>query len=152
MGYCKVSDVQTLNIGRSYTATSSPSSGQVSNYIEHVASLIDGRLYALGFTTPVDSSYTASYNILKTINALGAAAMAEEALFLGKEPSESSRAELHWKRYEEEMQRIEKNPNILSVSTISERPRIPEGKGLRSFMTDNTDEKFAPRFKMEDKY
>lgn len=156
MGYCSESDVGIINAQRIYNDSSKPTSSQVNSMIDHVAALMDARLNALGFTIPVVSA-PKSQNLLKTINALGAAAMAEEAIYYDGSEAQVVRNPKYldlWKRYEAEMKRIEANPLLLSDATWTEvtdiRPAVGE---LTSYHQENPGaDGLEPRFEMGEKF
>lgn len=156
MGYCSESDVAALNAQRKYTATSKPTSSQVNTMIDHVAALMDARLGVLGFTVPVVSA-SKSLNLLKIINTLGAASMAEEAIYYDGSEAQVVRKPKYqdlWQRYEAEMKRIEANPLLLSDATWAEvtedRPAVGE---LTSYPQENPGaEGLAPRFEMGERF
>lgn len=156
MGYCSESDVGALNAQREYNNTSKPTSSQVNTMIDHVAALMDARLSALGFTVPVVSA-AKSQSLLKIINTLGAASMAEEAIYYEGSEAQVVRDPKYrdlWKRFETEMKRIEANPLLLSDATWAEvtdiRPAVGE---LTSYHQENPDaEGLTPRFEMGEKF
>ena len=78
-GYCILDDVQRYT-GKTYTATTKPTSGQVESMIMERADVINGTLAALGFSVPVTSSATRSSRVLLALNAKGTAADAENAV------------------------------------------------------------------------
>jgi hypothetical protein len=80
MAYCTITDVQTVNAKRTYSATTTPTTTQVNSLIDFIAADIDGILAAKRYTTPVTEP-TAFVNWLKWLNALGAAAEAEAAMY-----------------------------------------------------------------------
>jgi hypothetical protein len=80
MAYCTITDVQSLNPKRTYGATTTPTTTQVNSLIDLIAADIDVILAAKGYTTPVTTP-TAFANWLKLLNAYGAAAEAEAAMF-----------------------------------------------------------------------
>jgi hypothetical protein len=80
MAYCTITDVRGLNPKRTYNATTTPTEAQVGQYITDIAAEIDSIIQAQGYTVPV----TAPANfvtVLKLLNARGAAAQAEIAMF-----------------------------------------------------------------------
>lgn len=78
-GYCAVVDVQALT-GKTYSVNSKPSSTEVDSFIEKRARIIDGILKARGYIVPVLESATQATEIVKDLNALGAAVLAENAM------------------------------------------------------------------------
>jgi hypothetical protein len=91
--YCDLTDVQALNAKRVYSAISTPTATQVGTLMAQIATEIDMALSCGGYTVPVTSP-TELVNVLKTINAYGAAALAEQAMF----PETVERGSTpHWK-------------------------------------------------------
>ena len=80
MAYCDIDDVKALNPKRTYSATTTPTETQVEGYIDDIAVEIDNILQAQGYTVPVTTP-TNFVDYLKTLNARGAAAQAEMAMF-----------------------------------------------------------------------
>ena len=100
MSYASLSDVQALNPKRTYDATTTPTSTQVSSLITQVAAEIDMVLASQGYTVPVTAP-ASLLTALKYINAYGAGALAEAGMFpevagLGETP--------HWKMLETKYQ------------------------------------------------
>ncbi len=106
MAYAATSDVQALNPKRTYDATSTPTSTQATALIDQIAVEIDAVLEAQGYTVPVTSPAN-FVNVLKAINAYGAAALAEMGMF--PEVSEMGSTP-HWKvlndKYNEWMKQL----------------------------------------------
>jgi hypothetical protein len=75
--YAEIADVQQQNVVRTLTATSRPNTGQVSDWLEQTAGVIDGLLRESGYTLPVPTTATQALKMLEHYNALGAAAMVE---------------------------------------------------------------------------
>ncbi len=107
MAYCSTTDVQALNPKQTYSANSTPTSTQVTALIAQVAVEIDAILEAKGYTVPVTTPAN-FVNVLKAVNAYGAAALAEMGMFpdtseMGSTP--------HWKilndKYNEWLKRLE---------------------------------------------
>ncbi len=81
-GYCSVEDVKALVARRTeYSDSTTPTEGQVSEFVQQIAGEIDTCLRVRGVATPVvePDSFLES---LKKLNATGAAAMAESAAML----------------------------------------------------------------------
>ncbi|MCK9569882.1 hypothetical protein M0R72_13140 [Candidatus Pacearchaeota archaeon] len=93
MAYCTITDVQALNPKRTYSTTTTPTTTQVTALIDRIASEIDAVLAAKGYTIPVTTP-TTFVTFLKTVNAYGAGALAEAAMF--PETSEAGSTP-HWK-------------------------------------------------------
>ncbi len=91
MAYCTSSDLAVHTPKRTYGASTTPTSTQVSTYCDMVSAEIDAVLEAKGYTVPVTSP-TNFVNLLKYIASYGAAALAEHAMFpetseMGQTPS-----------------------------------------------------------------
>jgi hypothetical protein len=72
MAYATHHHVEALNQGRPpYTATSTPNAGQVSNWLEQTAGVLDGLLRQRGYIVPV--SPTAPSSALETLEGFNAA-------------------------------------------------------------------------------
>jgi hypothetical protein len=80
MAYCTISDVRALNPKQDYTSDSTPNITHVSTFIDLIAADIDVALSSQGYATPITTP-TAFVTWLKLLNALGAAAMTEDAMF-----------------------------------------------------------------------
>lgn len=102
MSYCTITDVRGLNPKRTYSATSTPTADQVEEFVIKIAGEIDTVLQGRGLTTPVTTP-TEFVTFLEQTNAVGAAALAERAMF----PEASglmgttSAAAVHWKQYQD---------------------------------------------------
>lgn len=83
MSYCTTDDIRTINPKRVYSATSTPTIVQVEGYIDGVAAEIDSILQGRGYTTPVTAGTSSAEFVafLLALNARGAAALAEQAMF-----------------------------------------------------------------------
>lgn len=82
MPYCTITHVRGLNPTRTYDATTKPTTTQVETMIDQIAAEIDTTLGGRGITVPVtDPTELVTY--LQLVNAWGAAAEAESAMFPG---------------------------------------------------------------------
>jgi len=107
MSYCELADVQRLNLNRTYNDNSKPTSTQVESMITDAATVIDALLSVWLVTTPVDSTNSPySYAILKVVNALGAAADAENSAYFGFDKNTSSHGDWLKEQFDEMMERI----------------------------------------------
>lgn len=79
MGYVNATTVYARDTGRTFTATSRPATSQVGEFIEQTAAELDGILRQRGYTIPVATTATSALKLLEHYNALGAAAMIEQA-------------------------------------------------------------------------
>jgi len=102
MSYCTAADVQALNPKRAYTATSTPTLAQVGVYVTQIGGEIDTVLRGRGLSTPVATP--AEFVIfLKQLNAVGAAAISERAMFPEAQGmmGGTAAASLHWRQYQD---------------------------------------------------
>ena len=76
--YCVIGDIQA-KLGRTYSASTKPTSTQVTAFITDTFAEINGVLDARGYSVPIPTTATTATTILKNINVLGAAALAEDA-------------------------------------------------------------------------
>lgn len=150
MAYCKKADVENLLSQRDYDSDSEPASLQLENIIDNVAALIDSRLGAIGFTVPVTGD--SSLAVLKIINALGAAGLAEKSTVTGVE-SADEQAKTFWELYEKEMERIEAKPLILSDAEFTVDGATHPGSNLSSLYQDYPSTLgLDPRFEIAEKF
>ena len=130
--YCSITDVNANNPHRTYNTTSRPTSTQVGAFITNTSAEIDARISRMGITVPITTSpatYISLY--LKKACAYEAAAMAEDAAYMGGNKMESTHGDLMHKRYAAAIEELEKNPTLFTNNN---------GKQLRSLETDNPDE------------
>lgn len=80
MGYCAVEDVVALNPKRTYNSSSTPTSTQLETFIDFIGAQIDVILMSLGYSGTVTAP-AEFVTVLKFLNALGAGALAEHAMF-----------------------------------------------------------------------
>lgn len=78
MAYATVADVQQLNTGRTFGASTKPTASQVMDYLEQTAAVLDGILRGQGYTVPVPTTATAALKTLELYNAQGAACLVEQ--------------------------------------------------------------------------
>jgi hypothetical protein len=150
MGYCVTKDVEAVNSQRRYNNETNPTKLELEDkIIVTIGNMIDNRLAAVGFTTPITG--TISLAKIKTICALGAAALAEESATKGTE--DNKRADSLWGLFNGELELIENTPGILSDATFSADATTNPGDSFCSNYTESSDkDSLAPRFKMEDEY
>lgn len=77
--YAEVDDVARLAQGRTFSATSRPSTSEVVDFLALTAGHIDARLRAQGYSVPVSATAAAARRVLAHTNALGAAHLVEQA-------------------------------------------------------------------------
>ena len=146
MAYASLSDIQALNPKRTYSATTTPTSTQVSALIDQIAAEIDAELMAKGYEAPATTP-TEWVTFLKAVNAYGAAALAEMGMF--PETSEQGSTP-HWKvlydTYKKWMKEIEEEK--ITPSSVS-------GANVGGYYTDVADQDEYPdpvfRIRPEDK-
>jgi len=101
MAYCTITNIQALNPKRTYGASTTPTTTQVEAFITRIAEEIDAILAGRDFTVPITAP-ASLLAYLTHVNALGAAALAEQAMFpeTTKPGTSASGANL-WKQYQE---------------------------------------------------
>lgn len=138
MAYALIADVQGLNSKRTdYSITTSPTSTEVTGFIDDISSEIDSHLAAQGITTPVTTP--ASFvNWLSRLNALGAAAQAEMTSFPESDGGQgyTPQGDRYWAMYQQGLKAID-NGTAIPVGSSS-----TGGAALtaRTYGTDNPDE------------
>ena len=101
MSYCTLADVKGINSKRTYSATTTPTTAQIEDYIDQIAAEMDTVLEGRGLTVPVTTP-AAFLKFLVHLNALGASSMAEKAMFPETQGLVStSSAAVLWKQYRE---------------------------------------------------
>jgi hypothetical protein len=116
MSYCAIADVQGLLAQRVFGASTKPTTTQVNTFISDVSSVIDTVLQARGLTTPVTTP-TDFVTHLKQVNAIGAAAHAEQAMYpeaggVGSTPN-SKRL---WEMYQAELKSLREDDLPISIA------------------------------------
>jgi len=152
--FCTIDDVKAENPHRVYDATSNPTSTQVTGFITKIASEIRAviRKHGLDESALVAVQYTA--DLLNTINAKGAAYMAERAGLSGRSPRLSDHAQQLKDDYDWWIQSIFESPGMLEEAS---------GKGgkVHARWTDTTprdksgavnDEPNEPRITLREKF
>ncbi len=79
MAYATLSHVESLDSALTFTANSKPSTQDVVSFLEETALELNGVLAARDYVTPVPSSATAAFGLLRRYNAVGANALAQTA-------------------------------------------------------------------------
>ena len=122
MSYCTSADVQALNPKRTYGADTTPTMTQVKSFVDSIAGEIDTVLQGRGLATPIVTP-TEFVTFLTQLNAVGAAAMSERAMF----PEASgmmggtSAASMHWKQYQDGLKFLKEG----SLPTVVEDGPLP---------------------------
>jgi hypothetical protein len=119
MAYCTITNVRALNPKRTYDASSTPTETQVGTFINQISDEIDVVLEGRGFTVPVTTPAKLLAYLLH-VNALGAAALAEQAMFPETtRPGTSASGANLWKQYQD----------ALAYLRTGELPRGSGGSG-----------------------
>jgi hypothetical protein len=130
--YCALADVTANNPHRTYNTTSKPTATQVGLFITNTSAELDMRIQRMGIAVPITTSpATFSSLYLKKACAYEAAAMAEDAAYMGGNKQESTHGSMMHERYKETISEIEKNPTMFTNNL---------GRKLRSLEVDNPDE------------
>jgi len=129
MAYAALSDIQAVNPKRTYSATSTPTSTQVTAFLTDIAAEIDVVLASRGLTVPVTAPAEFLAH-LTHVNAVGAAARAEFAMFpeASESPAGSPQGDRLWSQYQEYLRALRKD--ALPVTQIADT--VPA-----SFFTEN---------------
>jgi hypothetical protein len=77
-GYCTFSHVCLYTPHRTFNTSSAPTKDHVLGFIEDIFHQMNGILDVLGYVIPVPSGNATAIGVLRSINALGAASLAEE--------------------------------------------------------------------------
>ena len=129
MAYAALADVQAVNPKRTYGASTTPTTTQVTAFIDDIAAEIDSVLSARGLATPVTepASFLAH---LTHVNAVGAAARAEFAMFpeAAESPAGSPQGDRLWGQYQEYLRALRRD--ALPVTQVHDD--VPA-----SFFTEN---------------
>jgi hypothetical protein len=117
-----MTDVQGFNPKRTYGAGTTPTTTQVTEFISKIAGEIDTVLQGRGLTTPVTTP-AAFVEFLEQLNAVGAAALAERAMFPESQGLQgpTSAAAVHWKQYQDGLKWL-KEGNLPTGTTAEALP------------------------------
>lgn len=138
MSYCTSTEVGNLNPKRTYGASTTPTSTQVTALITQVAVEIDAILESLGYTVPVTEPANL-VNFLKYVNAYGAAWLAESGMFPETtEPGETAHWQILKKTYDKYMDMLlsGKIPPALEEGVL--------GHDVASYYTEMSDQDDFP--------
>lgn len=79
MAYASYPDVEALNQQRTFTTNSKPTKGEVGDFLTRTAAELDGIFSARGYSIPVSTSASQSFELARYYNTLGAACLVEQA-------------------------------------------------------------------------
>ena len=102
MAYCTVTDLAIHNPHRTYDATTNPTLAQVNTIIDQIAAESDNALQSQGITAPATSPANFVTH-LKSMNSIGAAAMAEYAMFQSYGSTETEHADTLYDIYKKQL-------------------------------------------------
>lgn len=135
MAYCVVTDVQALNAQRpEYGSTTVPTRDQVGAFIDQVGAEIDAVLIARGITPPVTAPGPFLL-MLRRLNALGAAALAETSAYpeAVDDVGGSRAGSRYYRMYQDGLGRLIDGSAVPPASTTGGSTRVQ----ARSYGTDN---------------
>jgi len=139
MAYCVLDDVKALNPNRVYSADTKPTATQVAGFIDHISAQLDVILRGRGLAVPVTQP-TDLLAYLKFVCALGAASLAEEAMFpTAGDAAKSAHTTRLQERYQAELEQLRKaNLSTLRISPFSYGSEYPTeyDEGLPKFKYD----------------
>lgn len=146
MAYCTIDDVRAKNPKRIYDATSKPTSTQVEQFITDISNEIDSTLSGREITVPVTTP-DFFVNHLKQVNANGAAALAEMAMFpeaMGT-PGGSPHGTNLYKIYKDQLRQLESG-------ALPETVPGSGGRGPFSFGSEHPDDIGKAKFKKDKEF
>ena len=120
MAYAAIADVRAVNPKRTYSTTSTPTTTQVEGFITDIAAEMDTVIAGRGIVVPVTTP--AEFLAFVThLNALGAAALAERAMFpeaagIGATPS----SVVLWKQYQDGLKFLKEGKLPVSMDSSAE--------------------------------
>lgn len=140
MSYCVLADVQALNPTRTYSATTTPNTTQVQGFINDIAGEIETVLQGRGLAVPVTVP-AAFLTFLKQLNAIGAAAMTERAMFPEAQGmlGGTSAGALHWKQYQDGLKFLREGTLPTGAASDSGAGNLPF-----SFFSENVGQETEP--------
>jgi hypothetical protein len=107
MTYCVISDVEGINSKRTYDNTNKPTITQVNGMISRVASMIDAAILGMGLSIP-----TTADPYLVTMNAFGAAGLAEASLLMAGTSENAEPRDWRWNEFKSMLKAFKENPAI----------------------------------------
>ncbi len=114
--YATIGHVRALNNHRTYNTTSTPKLIQITSFmIPSVTGEMNTRFAAVGITVPITTSPTNNaFLYVNKLASMSVACIAENATFMGGNKNESPHAQNYCDQFEEAMQAIEANPDIIN--------------------------------------
>ncbi len=110
MAYATTTTVQALNPKRTYSSTSTPTTTQVTSFIDDIAGTINTLLEGKGLTVPVTTPAD-FVTALTLLNSLGAAALAEQAMFPEQGgPGATPHGAWLWRQYQVGLKELKESP------------------------------------------
>ena len=141
MAYASQSDIEAQNPKRTYGVATKPTATQVGEYINSIAAEIDNVLSSQGYAIPVTSPANFVTH-LKQLNAYGAAALAEYAMFPeAANVGETPHGAILWKMYQAGLKALRDGEIPAGV------PKSSASIGPASYATGQSDYP-APVFRM----
>jgi hypothetical protein len=149
--FCTLADVEAKNPQRIYDANSKPTADEVTDFITLKSSELRAILNKHGIqeSTLGPNALT----LLRSICSMGAAYEAEQAGLMGRSPRLSDHAKDLRDDYNAWLEDLKEDPALLAEATAAAHVHsratdiTPKDAG-----TDPADEKWEPRFKMEDEW
>lgn len=146
-GYCTLANVQALT-GKTYSSTTKPTDTEAEDFIKRRADMVNSAVSQAGYDAPIPTSAVRASRILTHVNAIGAAADAENATPGLQEPS--ARATAWLEQFEKYLQDIMSGTlDLLDATTTGDVLATRAGGGLApdgSFNLDDQDEERDPAF------
>jgi len=130
-GYCVLADIQSKNQQRTYSASTTPTSGEVEAFITDGFYDLNAALDAIGTTTPVASSAVYATRWLKISNILYAASEAEDATYSAGGEEERGRAEEMKEQYAARVEMLLER--TVTLKDASDTDDTPEAKKDETF-------------------
>ena len=120
--YCAEADVEGLT-GKLYTASTKPTSTNITSWISSISNKADVAMYAAGISTPlVIGTSPISYDVLKYIVAIKVAALAEKSVMVGQTenaiPARVVDWEEEWKEFLRDVKGVDKDGKFIGRQII----------------------------------
>ncbi len=130
MGYCQVSNIETLGTfaGQPFKASgTSPTISEVQEIIDEYADDIDSELYEAGVDTPVSVlTSPKAHALLVKLNAWGAAGEIQDSTFFrGKKNTSDSRSAYN-KKYTDKLKKYKERPILLQDAVLRDTHKVSQ--------------------------